>query len=1151
MWQSVRSALWAARSRGERAIIFASIALAGVAMFTPTWPWFAIASVLLLLLSILVAVPAARRRVFPGHPVRAWSLLVVLAWGFVLHGYYVELHRQRSERLDILGVEFPRRRSATLSIGVDDSVDVRLQRADDPTLRWRLGVRELPDGRFAVEEMRGVDAIQQQERMESTARRAIVRAGIRPRRWTHLTGVALTAESRTATVTATPAAQLAPTAIRDHRFELRLGSRGRAELEWNGVVLPLRLPEHGDPAVEVRNTRLQRQLRRGVELAALPWPSFPDTTLARDLVLTLVSAPRASLAIADPLHLLPRWELRLTARDGTWLVQQQAARDEKQNARGLPILDAGDSVRISARGTQWVFVLEARDHGAYGARDVAVGFGRRPDPRLGWLPAAEVCRPLERCTLVSSRALAPSIPHFDLSGFGLDTATFEFLARVAVDGNSYKVITPGEVHTVPLGQPVLIPAQATDWRSNASYRLRVHKIASGELLAVALTMVALALVLAGAGLLTARSERVARLLAQDTIAVNTAWAVASVTVVLLGLRLALGLRVTYAAPYHERDVSTAVGMWVVVTLLTAALLRWEAWGPRVVDRLLRLEGLVRIGNRTALGPVLESTTDTHEAQTVSRIPRGVGLALLHGGVALLGWLRPEALVRSGIIVAFVLATWVIIEYLSARHGSGQIAPSAGSILAGGRTDNDPGRRLALGVVTVGIPFSVLVRDGALPLTLGLLVILLVGAAVSAIQSRRSPSRKLGFREEAEVLVERTSETSDGRDDSSRPFFGGQAADTPSGAFPAYGITPEDDISAPPRWGAVTVVLLFLVVLNVAMILAGGPTLLFVGVFFLFLLSVRTGHHLVEAFTKRLSLRAGAPLAALALALLLVLPIDFGLLLVLSVPLAVTLLLTLGADRIPLRSWALLAVLFVAVGLISKPVLWPDVSKIQIDQRAHETAEEFAALGGPLRSWPVFEDPVRRSVVRGLASFHPEILELVLARAAPSPAREELIPAREHIWGGRAYAASGLTGHGLAGPTVIGRGVPEVVSDAENTFSVYVLAEHGLLGGLAVLAAYAVLVCVALAFLWSVWRAPSWRTRPNDTATAVLVGGILMITVPAVYVAASNLALVPLTGQNMPFLGLNAWSDVAFVGALLSAMFAVLLDTRLLTNERAD
>jgi hypothetical protein len=39
-------------------------------------------------------------------------------------------------------------------------------------------------------------------------------------------------------------------------------------------------------------------------------------------------------------------------------------------------------------------------------------------------------------------------------------------------------------------------------------------------------------------------------------------------------------------------------------------------------------------------------------------------------------------------------------------------------------------------------------------------------------------------------------------------------------------------------------------------------------------------------------------------------------------------------------------------------------------------------------------------------------------------------------------------------------------------------------------------------------------------------------IPASYVALSNLGIVPITGQNMPFLGLNAWSDVALVAGAI-------------------
>ena len=46
---------------------------------------------------------------------------------------------------------------------------------------------------------------------------------------------------------------------------------------------------------------------------------------------------------------------------------------------------------------------------------------------------------------------------------------------------------------------------------------------------------------------------------------------------------------------------------------------------------------------------------------------------------------------------------------------------------------------------------------------------------------------------------------------------------------------------------------------------------------------------------------------------------------------------------------------------------------------------------------------------------------------------------------------------------------------------------------------------------------------------------LIVAVPASYVALSNLGVVPITGQNMPFLGLNAWSDVAICAGVIGIL----------------
>jgi len=175
-------------------------------------------------------------------------------------------------------------------------------------------------------------------------------------------------------------------------------------------------------------------------------------------------------------------------------------------------------------------------------------------------------------------------------------------------------------------------------------------------------------------------------------------------------------------------------------------------------------------------------------------------------------------------------------------------------------------------------------------------------------------------------------------------------------------------------------------------------------------------------------------------------------------------------------------------------------------------------------------PVTRASVRSIAASDPALLEEALAFAGPSDALLAAAPSRDQVWGGRAYAASGLTGTGFAGTSVLGRGIPTAVSYAENTYSVYVLSEHGALGGIGILLAYLALLIVVGVWIIRV-HGTIQETRLGLTVLAMTVGGVLWLTLPAIYVAASNLALVPLTGQNMPFLGLNSWADVVLVSGL--------------------
>jgi hypothetical protein len=1060
------------QTKAARITLLLVVALAALAVWKPTWQWFPIGLVFLLVLALCVAIAPIRRRVFPGHPVVPWSLLVATSWLFVIHSYYVELRRQRSERLELLGVQLPGSPSRAFTLGVDDSVDVRLERAADPTIRWRLALAPSADGRIAVKEMRGVDALQQQERLHSPASRFVEWLGIRRRAWPHVWGAELSESS--------PQVRLSS----EHRFSFQRVD-GRPVVIWNRVRLPLLQEENGDPATEVRNRRMLDRLRSGVRIAELPWPVVPDPLLAPQLALTLVSQPREKLGWSDPFGLLPRWEFRLTS-----------------TASSLPVIERGDSLRVRAGGAQWVLTVDARRRTAYGASDMMVGFGRGPSPRLGWLPADEVCKPIDRCTLISSRSLPPTIPHFDIAGFGLDTSRFSFLARVSAVGERYVVVTPEREYAAATGEELLVPARSSG-RDQAWFRFRVYKMESGELASLLLTLAGLALMMVGAGVLVARSSRVSQLLEQETVAVNAAWAIASLAVVLLAVRLALGYRVSYAAPYHSRGADTAVGLWVVLIATTTALLRWDVWGSRILGWFYRLERSMRIHTRATALAVIPNR------RWANVLPRSSGswkgwLPLL-GGLTLVMYQRPGTFAGTAGVVSLTLLAWVLVEYLTAQRQTQRTVDTAGAVLSSEDLEYDRSRWAALALITFGIPLSVLMRDVALVMTIAITAILLLAVVVTQVITR--------FASRAQMA------------------------------------SPDGSEGTPSRWGTVTMVLLLLTALNLAMLWVEGPTLLFVGVFFLFLLAVRLGHHLGASLTRLHVARAITVAGVLLAAMFLVVTIDFGLVLVVGLPLLVTLLLSVGIDRVPTRLAVVAGMLALVGAILAWPALSPDAESLSTEQTPHETDAAFASLGGPLRHVPGFTDPVRRSVVRGLAAFHPDLLERVLARAGPSPAREEIVPALEQVWGGRAYSASGLAGHGLAGPTVIGRGVPAAVSDAENAFSVYLIAEHGFLGGLAVLAAYIVMAIVPLAVLWSIHRAPPDANRPDDTAVAVLVGGILLITVPAVYVAASNLAMVPLTGQNMPFLGLNAWSDVTFVGGIITAILAVLLDTSLITDNR--
>lgn len=254
--------------------------------------------------------------------------------------------------------------------------------------------------------------------------------------------------------------------------------------------------------------------------------------------------------------------------------------------------------------------------------------------------------------------------------------------------------------------------------------------------------------------------------------------------------------------------------------------------------------------------------------------------------------------------------------------------------------------------------------------------------------------------------------------------------------------------------------------------------------------------------------------------------DTGLALVAGIPLALALLLAIPPGAAVWRKRLLVS--YGLGALLALLLLWSvffprtDVLKVAIKNgsSAIEQDQAFRGLGGLLRLWPSSS----RALVRGIAAHDPDYLEAMLLTAGPSAAREEIIRSIEQVQGGLAYAVAGWSGEGLVSPAPLGRGVPTAVAYAENTFDVFVMQEHGLIGGLAVLLLYVSLPTLMLL--------PLLRRKGVETHDAAfLFAAALLISIPAWYVAGANLGVFPLTGQNIPFLGLNSWVDVLLYGGL--------------------
>jgi hypothetical protein len=171
-------------------------------------------------------------------------------------------------------------------------------------------------------------------------------------------------------------------------------------------------------------------------------------------------------------------------------------------------------------------------------------------------------------------------------------------------------------------------------------------------------------------------------------------------------------------------------------------------------------------------------------------------------------------------------------------------------------------------------------------------------------------------------------------------------------------------------------------------------------------------------------------------------------------------------------------------------------------------------------------------IRFAAVRHPDALEQQMLVARTGLARE-IVSTLQQDWGMRAYAASGgAFGTGLYGTPYTRRAISEDVALTDNAFAVFVLSEHGFAGGAALLAVY-----LSLALLLLGGARIAGRSVHELPRGVLLAGLATYIALPALYMSAANVSLLPLTGQNMPLLGLRSGADVAF-GAWLLALAVV-------------
>src|SRR5262245_30236165 len=834
-----------------------------------------------------------------------------------------------------------------------------------------------------------------------------------------------------------------------------------------------------DPVNGALDARYGKRLRSGVALSDLDGARSSSTAYERFVRVRALPREIASFP------LLGGGRYQVTASPPFGIRGAGSAGD------GLTFADSA-TVEIRQGDIRWRFILRKWRGAPRSSGGLAVFFARNPRPLDTPLPAGINCPANAACGAISLRRLPPPVAHIALDEAGFDTDRFGLLGVLARDETGITIRLPSESYHVdksgirPVAVPVRVSTDTTPPRSGvrggSSYwvLLGASGAFGGELSAIVLIGIGLGLLLLAvrAGVSSAKLTVAGASGPDDRVLAVGITAILG----LLVTRLVIGARVAFFAPFLERGVETAVGMWVAVSVVVLGLLTWSAWVPGLLTHARML-----ISGRTSPGTALRRVGKALDAMP-SSLKESQPLLLAAGGCAALAFASPAAVWKGFLAGGMVLLAWVTVAWVAAFAGPffETFERGAWSVVEQLAPERD--RKVPLAAVPeLWLILACFSAELALkvPLAAGsLAVAALVAVAWKSIQRWRSPA---------------------------------QVAATPD------------------AWGAAVGAAFF--TLSVAIVAAtseNGSMAAFVLVVFVALASVRVGRAINARMRGDVPRHERYALTALLLApFVLLLPlalIDMGLFLVVVLPIGFATVLATGwkvVGRALVLPGLAFAVLFYALFV---KVLFPTVDRIRTADTHLSKASAFDAMSRIYGvRLPFVSGSMDRVAARALATRNSHLAEEVLVSANPGSARELLVPSIEQIWGARAYASAGPLGQGLGRAVVGGRGVAEAVSYAENTYSVFLLAEHGAVGGLIVLLLYLLLtLAAALASM----RAGSTTPASHRASRALFIVAALLIVIPASYVALSNLGMVPITGQNMPFLGLNSWSDVALVAGAI-------------------